>query len=240
MVRRSESREEDGQEPMVTDESKPKPQWQTQPARHQEQREGEVIENLMADSQTEDQSRTSSGAAAPPPARPPPPSLSKQSSAEGERGKVAPSRPPPPRTHPQTTTATATSSPPQEVGSQQPAPEDTAANGVQPPSSATEPNHSHRPSPPHSASQSPVHSTGPSSQASPARSNSPQIPTNFYRATKDYVGKAPTELTLHVGDILIEIDRPTEAQHYGMLDDGTTGLFPADHVEPLLTPSKKK
>lgn len=231
MVRRSESREEDGQEPMVTDEGKPKPQRPTQPPRHREQREGEVIENLMTDSQTEDQSRTSSGAAVAPPARPPPPNLAKQSSAEGEGEKVAPGRPPPPRTHPQTTTPS-----PQEAGPQQPAAE-VAVNGMKP---VPEPNQSHPPSLPHSASQSPVHSTGPSSQASPARSNSPQIPTNFYRATKDYVGKTPTELTLHVGDILIEIDRPTEAQHYGMLDDGTTGLFPADHVEPLLTPSKKK
>ena len=78
------------------------------------------------------------------------------------------------------------------------------------------------------------------STPSASRSSSPQSPpTSFYRAKEDYSGKTPSELTLHKGDVLIEIDRPTAEMHYGMLDDGTTGLFPASAVEPLLSPSRE-
>lgn len=88
---------------------------------------------------------------------------------------------------------------------------------------------------PASSGSSPAHSA-----TSPSRSTSPQLPTNFYRAKSDYTAQSASELTFHIGDILVEIDRPTSVMSYGMLDDGTTGLFPANAVEPVITPSHKK
>lgn len=87
---------------------------------------------------------------------------------------------------------------------------------------------------PASMGSSPAHST-----TSPSRSTSPQLPTNFYRAKSDYRAQSASELTFHIGDILVEIDRPTSVMYYGMLDDGTTGLFPATAVEPVVSPSQK-
>lgn len=87
---------------------------------------------------------------------------------------------------------------------------------------------------PASTGSSPAHSA-----MSPSRSTSPQLPTTFYRAKWDYTAQSPSELTFHMGDILVEIDRPTSAMSYGMLDDGSTGLFPASAVEPVVTPSNK-
>ena len=66
--------------------------------------------------------------------------------------------------------------------------------------------------------------------------SSPRTPTNFYRAMDDYKAKRDTELTFSSGDILIEIDCPSDDFHYGMLDDGTTGLFPVSLVEPFYSP----
>lgn len=88
---------------------------------------------------------------------------------------------------------------------------------------------------PASTGSSPAHSA-----MSPSRSTSPQLPTTFYRAKWDHTAQSPSELTFHVGDILVEIDRPTSGMCYGMLDDGTTGLFPASAVEPVITPSNIK
>lgn len=106
-----------------------------------------------------------------------------------------------------------------------------SANGT-----AVSPPAGHTPQPlPVSTGSSPARST-----VSPSRSTSPQLPTTFYRAKCDYTAQSPSELTFQVGDILVEIDQPTSAMYYGMLDDGTTGLFPASAVEPVVTPSNKK
>ena len=64
-------------------------------------------------------------------------------------------------------------------------------------------------------------------------------PTNkLYRATKSYVANGDNKLSFNSGDTLVVIDgQPTsdeEGYVYGMLDDGTTGLFPLSHVEEYL------
>ena len=64
-------------------------------------------------------------------------------------------------------------------------------------------------------------------------------PTNkLYRATKTYVANGNNKLSFNNGDTLIVIDgQPTsdeEGYVYGMLDDGTTGLFPLSHVEEYI------
>ena len=87
---------------------------------------------------------------------------------------------------------------------------------------------------PHLQGRPQLHSSG--SPTSPSRSMSPQPPSSFFRVTSAYTAQTSIELSLHPGDILVEIDRPTPSMWYGMLDDGTTGLFPASAVEPLLTP----
>ena len=130
-----------------------------------------------------------------------------------ERGKVTPARPPPPRI-----SSTSLSS---SMTTKQDADSDHAHN------------HTHS-SPPMSAGSSPVHSAG-------SRSMSPQPPSTFYRVRSEYKGRGSGELTLRVGDILVELDRPSSSDmYYGMLDDGTTGLFPPSAVEPIPTPSSKK
>ena len=64
--------------------------------------------------------------------------------------------------------------------------------------------------------------------------SSPKSPTNFYRATMKYTGKSDDELSFSVGDTLLFIEKREGGFYYGMLDNGTTGLFPLDHVEPFL------
>ena len=54
---------------------------------------------------------------------------------------------------------------------------------------------------------------------------------------KDYKAQRDSELTFSSGDILIKIDSPSDEFYYGMLDDGTTGLFPVGVVEPFRSPS---
>lgn len=71
-----------------------------------------------------------------------------------------------------------------------------------------------------------------------ASSTTKQDSTNFYRAIQNYKAERETELSFSAGDILIEIDRPAgeEGFFYGMLDIGTTGLFPVSCVK-LFDPS---
>ena len=64
-------------------------------------------------------------------------------------------------------------------------------------------------------------------------------PTNkLYRATKSYVANGDNKLSFNSGDTFVVIDgQPTsdeEGYLYGMLDDGTTGLFPLSHVEEYI------
>ena len=59
-------------------------------------------------------------------------------------------------------------------------------------------------------------------------------PSNFYRATKSYVAKSDAELSFSAGDTVMFIERKEGGFYYGMLDSGTTGLFPTDYVEPFL------
>lgn len=61
-----------------------------------------------------------------------------------------------------------------------------------------------------------------------------QSPTNFYRATKACEAKSSAELTFAAGDTLMFIEKREGGFYYGMLDDGTTGLFPLDAVERFL------
>ena len=166
------------------------------------------------------------------PPRPPPPGSSENGVAEGR--KDPPSRPPPPNL--------------------QDTPQKAAVNGDISPSEKEVEN---GPKPtPHPRTKDPdvksqTSSEGrtvpsdlkpipiPRKSVSPPPSSpldSPRTPTNFYRATKDYKAQRDTELTFSSGDILIEIDRPSEDFHYGMLDDGTTGLFPVDLIEPFYSP----
>ena len=175
---------------------------------------GEVIQNLQTDSPAPQQQKEQLTASLP--ARPLPPKLPRQNS--GSQKKATPSRPPPPRK--QSSTASDTSK--QELP-------------LQPISGPT---HNYTTTSSLPTGQSPVHSSG--SSTSPSRSTSPQPPSTFYRARSEYTAQSASELTLHVGDILVEIDRPTPAMYYGMLDDGTTGLYPVSAVEPLVTPSNKK
>ena len=185
---------------------------QNSPARGQRSRPGEVIENQQTES-PQPERKKSVGAGIPP--RPPPPHLVRNSS--GDRGKLTPARPPPPK-------LTSSSS---------------LTHSKQPEAKKQQPGHTqnHTPSSlPTSAGTSPVHSAG----SAASRSVSPQPPSSFYRALADYVAQSPSELSLHQGDVLVELDRPTPHMFFGMLDDGTTGLFPASAVESISTPSSQK
>ncbi len=58
---------------------------------------------------------------------------------------------------------------------------------------------------------------------------------NFYRATMKYEAMNDKELSFSKGDVLIIVQKQDDGFHYGMLDDGTTGLFPLHAVEPFLS-----
>lgn len=62
----------------------------------------------------------------------------------------------------------------------------------------------------------------------------------FYKAVKDFSAARDEELSFSSGDILIAIDsHPPSVDDgfiYGMLDDGSTGLFPLTHVEQVENP----
>ncbi len=92
------------------------------------------------------------------------------------------------------------------------------------------------PTPRKSSTPSPTDPVQPSSPAD----DSPTTPTNFYRAARDYKAEKEGELTFTAGDILIVIEHQGRGFHYGMLDDGNTGLFPTSHVEPFYTPSSRR
>ena len=66
-----------------------------------------------------------------------------------------------------------------------------------------------------------------------ARSRDSSPDTNFYRATEDYKAQSDKELSFSVGDVLIIVEKRGDGFHFGMLDDGTTGLFPLSNVEPF-------
>ena len=189
-------------------------------------KEGEVIQNLQTDSPVS-QRRKPPEEAVSPPARPPPPQLARQPSGSGDHDKVPPIRPPPPKVQLSSTA----------IVTKRRSPDSVTGETSTPLSPSSDPTHTSS-SLPASVGSSPAHSA--SSASSPPRPTSPQTPTNFYRAKTDYTAQSPSELSLHVGDILIEIDRPTPTMYYGMLDDGNTGLFPSSAVEPLVTPSKSK
>ena len=62
----------------------------------------------------------------------------------------------------------------------------------------------------------------------------------FYKAVKDFSAARDEELSFSSGDILIVIDSHPPSVNdgfiYGMLDDGSTGLFPLTHVELVENP----
>ena len=75
------------------------------------------------------------------------------------------------------------------------------------------------------------------------QSVSPESPTGsntFYKAVKDVSATRDEELSFSSGDILIVIDSHPpfvdDGYIYGMLDDGSTGLFPLTHVELVENP----
>lgn len=71
-----------------------------------------------------------------------------------------------------------------------------------------------------------------SSKTEASKQTSPE-PTNFYRATKTYTGKTGEELSFSPGDMLMFIEKKEGGFYYGMLDNGTTGLFPVNCTEPF-------
>lgn len=251
IVQKSESTKEEGEEGAAE---------QSSPSRDQRSKEGEVIQNLATDSprpeetsfgdkesevkKEDSEKRVEAGSdheserkkmeeslekkrpvvmGSGIPARPPPPRLARKTSEDG----VKPVRPPPPKhiSTPSLTTSSKNEATP------------TSSVDKQPPKHRpVSPDHTPSSLPP-SAGPSPVHSAG---SATGSRSVSPQPPSSFYRARSEYVAQTVSELTLGVGDVLVELDRPTPDMFYGMLDDGSTGLFPASVVEPISAPSFTK
>ena len=166
-----------------------------------------------------------SGVRSPPP-RPPPPGSSENGEAGGKK-KDAPSRPPPPKLQSSQQKAT--------VVNGDISVEINIENGPKPTPHPHDLDHTSseegtdsKPAPKPRKSVSPP----PSSPVDSSRSS-----TNFYRAMKDYKAQRDSELTFSSGDILIKIDSPSDEFYYGMLDDGTTGLFPVGVVEPFRSPS---
>ena len=142
-----------------------------------------------------------------------------------KKGAGLPARPPPPRLSRQTSEERGRVTP-----ARPPPPKRTSTPSLITTNTAKqEPDHTPS-SPIVVGNTSPAHSAG-------SRSVSPQPPSTFYRVKSEYKAQSSEELTLHVGDILVELDRPSPDMCYGMLDDGTTGLFPAAAVEPLPAPS---
>ena len=228
IVQRSESMKEEGVETETSSPTK----------NHPRSKQGEVIQNLVAESpdmgrkteyegqNMEKQPVIGSGL----PARPPLPRLVKKTSEDG--GKQTPVRPPPPKLTSNKTEATPSS--PVHTEATPTSPVKTMKNRPASPDNTQ----NHTPSPlPGSSGPSPIHSAG---SGPGSRSVSPQPPSSFYRVLADYTAKTPSELTLHAGDVLVELDRPTTHMFYGMLDDGSTGLFPASAVEPMSIPSSSR
>ena len=172
------------------------------------------------------------------PSRPPPPSIS----PSGKRKVSIPSRPPPPKTP---TRKISTNS----VGAeeQQSAP---ISPSVRSPTNSIPENSKPIPAPRkesqtkllensnglvNSTSIAPVPIPRQKSLSPTPDEKSPTNPTgtNFYRALSDYQATRDGELSFIKGDVLIFIDRREKGLYFGMLDDGTTGLFPTSHVEPF-------
>lgn len=262
MVKRSDSRKEESEKPVTdkrrtlsaSDEGKSKPPRPSQPPkrRHDSQpaeskAEPSVVSQQQKDSKTspvpkprakphvQETSETSkqdepeaggeSGVKTPPP-RPPPPGSSENGEAGGKK-KDAPSRPPPPKLQNSQQKGT--------VVNGDISVEINIENGPKPSphprnldQTSSEEGTDSKPVPKPRKSVSPP----PSSPVDSSRSS-----TNFYRAMKDYKAQRDAELTFSSGDILIKIDSPSDEFYYGMLDDGTTGLFPVGVVEPFRSPS---
>ena len=235
IVQRSESMKEEGVETETSS-----------PTKTPRSKQGEVIQNLVAESpdmgrKTENEGQTTekqpvigSGL----PARPPLPRLVKKTSEDG--GKQTPVRPPPPKLTSNKTEATPTSPVQTTPVKTKETPTSPVIKTKQNRPASPDNTQNHTPSPlPRSAGPSPVHSGG-SGSGLGSRSVSPEPPSSFYRAMADYTAKSPSELTLHAGDVLVELDRPTPHMFYGMLDDGSTGLFPTSVVEPMSAPSSSR
>ncbi len=158
---------------------------------------------------------------------------------EPERSQAKPVRPPPPGKEPEERTRP-------EHGPEAKAGDGEPVRQKQPAKRATESQSSETelsetpakplPTPQTNSSPSPPDQGQPSSPAD----DSPTTPTNFYRAARDYKAEKEGELTFSAGDILIIIEHRKGGFHYGMLDDGNTGLFPTSHVEPFYTPSSRR
>ena len=187
------------------------------PTRGKRSKQGEVIQNIEVESPDPGR-KTEVQKVGGIPARPPPPRMVKSNSEEG--GKQAPTRPPPPKLNKTEATPTSPktfSTPTSPVNRNEPSSPDHTPSSL-----------------PGSGGLSPAHSAG---SGPVSRSVSPPPPSSFYRAKEDYAAQSPSELTLGVGDVLVELDRPTPHMFYGMLDDGSTGLFPASAVVAILAPS---
>ena len=262
MVKRPDSRKEESEKPAIdkrrtlsaSDEGKTKPPRPSQPPkrRHDSQPAESKVEPSVV-SQQQEESKTSpvpkprakapvqetsgtskqdepeasgeNGVKSAPP-RPPPPGSSENGEAGGKK-KDAPSRPPPPKLQNSQQKAT--------VVNGDISVERNIENGPKPTphprdleQTSTEEGTDSKPVPKPRKSVSPP----PSSPVDSSRSS-----TNFYRAMKNYKAQRDSELTFSSGDILVKIDGPSDEFYYGMLDDGTTGLFPVGVVEPFRSPS---
>lgn len=172
------------------------------------------------------------------PSRPPPPRTS-----PSEKRKVSiPSRPPPPKTPVDKTSSASLGGEQQQNGPNSPSVNSPTTSIPEKP----------KPMPaPRKESQSdllqksngsinsgpvvPVPTPRQKSSSPTSDEKSPTNPTgtNFYRALKDYQATKDGELSFSAGDVLIFIDRREKGFYYGMLDSGSTGLFPTSHVEPF-------
>ena len=259
MVKRPDSRKEEAEKPAIdkrrtlsaSDEGKTKPPRPSQPPkrRHDSQPAESKAEPSVV-SQQQEESKTSpvpkprakppvqetsgtskqdepeaEGVKSPPP-RPPPPGSSENGEAGGKK-KDAPSRPPPPKLQNSQQKAT--------VVNGDISVERNLENGPKP---TPHPRDLEQTSSEEGSDSKPV--PKPRKSVSPPPSSpvdSSRLSTNFYRAMKNYKAQRDSELTFSSGDILIKIDGPSDEFYYGMLDDGTSGLFPVGAVEPFRSPS---
>ena len=267
MVKRSDSRKEESEKPVVdkrrtlsaSDEGRSKPPRPSQPPKRQDSQPTQskaepsvasqqhedtksspvpkprakphVQETSEPSKQDEPEASGESGVKRPPP-RPPPPGSLENGEAGGKKkdapSRPAPSRPPPPKVQSSQQKAAVVNgdiSVEKGIENGGPIPTPHPHNLDQ---TSTEEGTDSKPIPKPRKSVSPP----PSSPVDSSRSS-----TNFYRATKDYTAQRDSELSFSSGDILIKIDCPSEEFYYGMLDDGTTGLFPVRFVEPFRSPS---
>ena len=170
------------------------------------------------------------------PERPPPPLVKEtQNSGQTNTSTSALSRPPPPKVvsngnpqSPETETIQAVPKP-------SPAPrKDVQTDIVQKSNGSVGQTSAPVAKPRSNVTSSPVQdSTRDSSSA--GGSTSPNIPTSFYRALKSYQAENSEEISFSKGDTIMIVEQRDGGFNYGMLDDGTSGLFPVSHVEPFFS-----